>query len=137
MVKKIFQIDESTGEVRFLYPMKTTTECNHCHINAVDGSINGVLDVRFPQSEIKISLDTIFLYVMVFFVLFLLIVAYFYFFIINKKMVQPVVRLTNNIVEIQASKDLTKRVKIDTNIKELALLQSNFNNLLNHYKILL
>jgi len=128
--EEIFKLDENTGEVRFLYPMKTTTECNHCHINAVDGSINGVLDVRFPQSEIKISLDMIFLYVMVFFVLFSLVVAYFYFFIINKKMVQPVVKLTDNILEIQASKDLTKRVNIDTNITELALLQSNFNNLL-------
>ena len=61
--EEIFKINEDTGEVRFLYPMKTTTECNHCHINVIDGSVNGVLDVRFPQSEVKISLDTIFLYV--------------------------------------------------------------------------
>ena len=128
--EEIFKISEDTGEVRFLYPMKTTTECNHCHINAVDGSINGVLDVRFPQSEIKISLDTIFLYVMIFFILFLLLVAYLYFFVVNKKMVQPIVKLTDNILEIQSSKDLTRRVDIDTNIKELGLLQNNFNSLL-------
>jgi len=128
--EEVFQINNDTGEVRFLYPMKTTTECNHCHINAIDGSINGVLDVRFPQSEIKISLDTIFIYVMIFFVLFLLVIAYLYFFIVNKKMVQPVVRLTDNILEIQSSKDLTQRVEIQTNIKELVLLQNNFNNLL-------
>lgn len=128
--EEIFKISEDTGEVRFLYPMKTTTECNHCHINAVDGSINGVLDVRFPQSEIKISLDTIFLYVMIFFILFLLLVAYLYFFVVNKKMVQPIVKLTDSILEIQSSKDLTKRVDIDTNIKELGLLQNNFNSLL-------
>ena len=128
--KEIFELNNHTGEVRFLYPMVTTTECNHCHINASVGSVNGVLDIRFPQSEIKISLDSIFTYVIAFFIIFLLIVAYFYFFIVNKKMVQPVVQLTNNILEIQASKDLTKRVKIDTNIEELGLLQNNFNNLL-------
>ena len=128
--EEIFKINEDTGEVRFLYPMKTTTECNHCHINAIDGSVNGVLDVRFPQSEVKISLDTIFLYVMIFFILFLLLVAYLYFFVVNKKMVQPIVKLTDNIVEIQSSKDLTRRVDINTNIKELGLLQNNFNSLL-------
>jgi len=128
--EEVFKINDETGEVRFLYPLKTTAECNHCHISAVDGSINGVLDVRFPQSEIKISLDEIFIYVISFFILFSLVLGYLYFFIINKKMVQPVVELTNNILEIQASKDLTKRVNIDTNIKELKLLQNNFNNLL-------
>jgi len=128
--EEIFLINKESGEARFLYPMKTTTECNHCHINAVDGSINGVLDIRFPENEIMISLDVIFTYVIVFFIVFLLILAYFYFVIINKKMVQPIVKLTNNIVEIQASKDLTQRVNINTNITELALLQSNFNSLL-------
>lgn len=128
--EEIFQINEQTGEVRFLYPMTTTTECNHCHINATDGSVNGVLDVSFPQSEIKISLDTIFFYVIIFFVVFLLILSYVFFVMINKKMVQPVVQLTDSILEIKASKDLTQRVNINSNIKELGVLQLNFNNLL-------
>ena len=51
-------------------------------------------------------------------------------FVVNKKMVQPIVKLTDNIVEIQSSKDLTRRVDINTNIKELGLLQNNFNSLL-------
>jgi len=128
--EEVFQINDETGEVRFLYPMKTTTECNQCHINAVEGSINGVLDVRFPQSEIKIPLDSVFMYVIIFFVVFLLVVAYFYFYIVNKKMVQPVVTLTNSILDIQTNKDFTKRVDIQTNIQELGLLQDNFNSLL-------
>ena len=128
--EEIFQINDDNGEVRFLYPMRTTNQCNKCHSNAVEGSINGVLDVRFPQSEIKISLDAIFVYVIMFFIIFLLVIAYLYFFIVNKKMVEPVVQLTNNILEIQSSKDLTKRVSINTNIQELGLLQDNFNSLL-------
>lgn len=128
--KEIFKINDDTGEVRFLYPMITTTECNHCHINAVDGSVNGVLDISFPKSDIKISLDSIFTYVIMFFILFLLVLSYVYFVMVNKNMVQPVVALTNNIQDIQASKDLTKRVNINSKIKELGVLQRNFNNLL-------
>lgn len=128
--EEIFMVDDKTGEVRFLYPMHTMTECNHCHINAKDGSINGVLDISFPQSDIKISLDTISLYLIIFFILFLLLFAYLFFILINKKMVQPIVQLTNNIKTIQESKDLTKRVKINTNIEELGVLQNSFNQLL-------
>ena len=128
--EEIFKINDETGEVRFLYPMKTNTECNHCHINAVDGSVNGVLDITFPRNEIKISLDMIFIYVIIFFIVFLLVVSYFYFIAINKKMVNPIVELTQNIVEIQESKDLTARVNMKSNIKEIAVLQNNFNTLL-------
>ena len=128
--KEIFKINENTGEIRFLYPMITTQECNQCHTNATEGSVNGVLDITFPQSEIKISLDTIFIYVIIFFIVFLLILSYVFYVVVNKNMVQPVVELTSNIVEIQNSKDLTRRVNINSNIKELGVLQKNFNSLL-------
>jgi len=128
--EEIFYVDEDTGIVRFLYPMKTSTECNHCHINASEGSINGVLDISFPHSDIKISLDSISFYLICFFIVFLLIFSYIFYSIINKKMVEPIVNLSQNIQSIEQSKDLTKQVKMSTNIVELNMLQDSFNKLL-------
>ncbi|MEA2019711.1 MAG: EAL domain-containing protein [Campylobacterota bacterium] len=128
--EEIFSVDDETGIVRFLYPMKSSTECNHCHINASENSINGVLDISFPHSDIKVSLDTVSFYLILFFILFILLIAYIFFFIINKKMVKPVVELTNNIKQIEESKDLASRVDIHTNIEELGILQNSFNQLL-------
>jgi hypothetical protein len=54
--EEIFMVNEDTGIVRFLYPMKSSTECTHCHVNSTPDSINGVLDISFPHSDIKISL---------------------------------------------------------------------------------
>lgn len=128
--EEVFKINKETGAIRFLYPMKVSSDCTRCHVNASNGSINGVLDITFPQSEIKISLDIIFSYIIGFFVLFLLVISYVFFMVINKKMVEPVVHLTDKILEIQSSKNLTKRVDIKSNIKEVGLLQLHFNNLL-------
>ena len=132
--EEIFTVNDDTGIVRFLYPMQTSTECNHCHINAQESSINGVLDISFPHSDIKVSLDTVSVYLIAFFMLFLMILSYIFYAIINKKMVQPVVELTHNIKEIQQSKDLTSRVDIHTNISELGVLQNSFNQLLSTIK---
>ena len=128
--EEIFHVDEDTGMVRFLYPMGSSTECTHCHINSSESSINGVLDISFPHSDIKISLDSMSLYLIGFFIIFLLFFSLIFFFIINKKMVNPVIELTTEIKEISKSKDLAKRVDIHTNIEELGILQNSFNKLL-------
>ena len=132
--EEIFLVDENTGIVRFLYPMKSSTECTHCHINSKPDSINGVLDISFPHSDIKISLDTMSIYIIVFFVAFLLLFSLIFFFVINRKMVSPVIELTSEIKTISKSKDLTRRVDIHTNIEELGILQNSFNKLLETIK---
>jgi diguanylate cyclase (GGDEF)-like protein len=132
--EEVFTIDEKTNLVRFLYPMKVTENCIICHSNAQMGSVNGVLDIEFPQSDIKISLDTMTTYFIIFFVLFLLVLFYIFFLLINKKMVKPIVELTNEIENIEQSKELTRRATIHTNIQELRVLQNSFNSLLKTIK---
>ncbi|MEA3314350.1 MAG: EAL domain-containing protein [Campylobacterota bacterium] len=132
--KEILSVDNETGMVRFLYPMHTSTECKSCHINTKEGDINGVLDISFPHNDIKISLDNITIYFIVFFIFFLVIFAIIFFFIINKKMLIPMLSLTKDIEAIEKSKCLTQRVDINTNIKELRILQNSFNKLLTSIK---
>jgi len=132
--EEIFIVDDETGVVRFLYPMKTNTECAICHINTKEGDINGVLDITFPHSDIKISLDTMSIYFIIFFILFLIIFSILFFAIINKKMVTPILELTKEIEDVEQEKDLTKRANIHTDIKELERLQNSFNKLLSTIK---
>jgi len=132
--EEIFEVDEETGMVRFLYPMKVSHSCIECHIGAKVDSINGVLDISFPHSDIKISLDTMSVYFIMFFVVFLIVLFYIIFSLINKKMVKPVLELTNEIEIIEKSKDLNKDVDIHTNIKELRILQNSFNSLIKTIK---
>jgi diguanylate cyclase (GGDEF)-like protein len=132
--EEIFLVDEDSGKVRFLYPMKMTESCVLCHSNSDMGTVNGVLDIQFPHSDIKISIDTMSLYFVVLLISFLLVLSYIFFVIINRKMVKPVVELTHEIQEVEKSKDLTSRANINTTIKELGILQNSFNKLLETIK---
>ena len=132
--EELFSVDEEKGLVRFLYPMKTTENCIICHSNSKMGEVNGVLDISFPQSDIKISLDTMSYYFIALLIGFLSILSYVFFLIINLKMVKPIVKLTNEIEKVEQSRDLSKRAEIDTNIKELGILQNSFNKLLETIK---
>ena len=132
--KEIFTIDKKNGNVRFLYPMKVAKSCILCHNNTQIGEVNGVLDIEFPQNDIKISLDTMTTFFILFFILFLIVLSYVFYILINKKMVSPIVELTSEIELLKQNKDLTKIVDIHTNIEELKRLQDSFNTLLKTIK---
>ena len=127
--EKQFIIQED-GSIRYLYPMIVSSECLSCHTNVKVGDINGVLDISYPPSEIKISLDSMTSYLIVFFVLAMFIVFYILFFVINIKMVKPIVVLTDEIINVSEAGDFNKEVFVKTNIKEIKQLQFSFNKLL-------
>ncbi len=125
---------EKDGSIRFLYPMKASGECIYCHLDAKIGDVNGVLDISYPPSDIKISLDMMTYYFVGFFITFILIFFYIFFFIINKKMVTPIVEFTHEIKKIADANDLTLRANLHTNIQEIRTLQDSFNYLLKTIK---
>jgi len=127
--EKQFQIQED-GSIRYLYPMKVSAECITCHYNTQIGDVNGVLDISYPPSQIKISLDSMTFYFLMFFIITILIFFYIFFFIINIKMVKPIVNLTKQISEVSNGKDFNKEVFLKTNISEMKMLQVSFNKLL-------
>ena len=127
--KEEFLIKEDGG-IRFLYPMKVSSECIYCHLDTKVGDVNGVLDISYPPSDIKISLDMMTYYFIGFFIVFMIIFFYIFFFIINKKMVTPIVEFTDEITKISDAKDLNLQVNINTNIEEIGTLQNTFNKLL-------
>lgn len=131
--KERFIVSEN-GSIRFLYPMKVKDECITCHYNTKAGDVNGVLEVKFEQSSIKISLESMITYFIAFFLIFMLLFFYVFYNVINIKMVRPVVELTDEITQVAKSKDLSLRADIHTNISELKTLQNSFNGLLETIK---
>ena len=122
---------QKNGSIRYLYPMKASSECLSCHINAKIGDVNGVLDISYPPSEIKISLDSMIIYFIIFFVIAIVFIFYIFYFTVNLKMVKPLVVLKNKITHVSNSKEFHKEVLVKTNIKEIKSLQISFNKLLN------
>ena len=118
------------GSIRYLYPILVKQECLSCHTNSKIGDVNGVLDISYPPSEIKISLDSLSKYFVVFFVLTLFIIIYIFYILINIKIVKPIVLLSNNIKDVTNSEDFNKEISVNTNIKEIKLLENNFNKVL-------
>lgn len=131
--EKQFLIEED-GSIRYLYPMKVRQECITCHYNTKVGDVNGVLDIKYPPNEIKISLDILIQYSLIFFISFIIICFMVLFIVINKKIINPIVMFSNKINEIAHDADLSKRSDIKSNIKEINLLENNFNLLLEKIK---
>ena len=131
--KKEFLIQED-GSIRYLYPMTVKKECTSCHYNAKVGDVNGVLDIMYPPSEIKISLDELISYFLMFFIAFIITSFLILYIIVNKKILKPIVKFTYAIDEIAQDENLEKRSNINPNIQELYILEKNFNELLNKIK---
>ncbi len=123
----------SEGEtLRFVYPLPVQDECVGCHSNAMPGSINGVIDIHFPVSKLRVPLEftmhtVISVFVVVFLVLFVLVLANVRFLI-----AKPIIKLTQDIDAIVKSHDLTKRAQGRSFLwlHEVRSLAGNFNRMM-------
>jgi len=117
-------------EIRYLYPIVVKQECLSCHTNAKIGDINGVLDVRFPVANLKISLTTMVNSFIIFFVFFTIVIFAILYFRLNTLLVQPINQFIRLIQEIINKNDIAKRVSLNTKILEVKNIENFFNKML-------
>ncbi len=117
-------------EIRYLYPIIVKQECIFCHTNAKIGDINGVLDVRFPVANLKISLTTMVNSFIIFFVFFTILIFAILYFRLNTLLVQPINQFIGLIQEIINKNDMAKRVSLKTKILEVKNIENYFNKML-------
>lgn len=117
-------------EIRYLYPIIVKQECISCHTNAKIGDINGVLDVRFPVANLKISLTTMVNSFIIFFVFFTILIFAILYFRLNTLLVQPINQFIGLIQEIINKNDMAKRVSLKTKILEVKNIENYFNKML-------
>jgi len=121
-----------TGEddIRYLYPIVVNQECIKCHTNAKVGDINGVIDVRFPVANLKISLTTMINSFIIFFILFTVIIFAVLYYKLNSLLVQPIKQFILMIQDIISNNDMAKRISLNTKILEVKNIENYFNKML-------
>ncbi|MDP2850278.1 MAG: diguanylate cyclase [Sulfuricurvum sp.] len=117
-------------EIRYLYPIVVKQECLSCHSNAKIGDINGVIDVRFPVANLKISLTTMINSFIIFFVTFTIIIFAILYYKLNALLVQPIKQFIVMIQDIISNNDMAKRISLKTKILEVKNIENYFNKML-------
>lgn len=117
-------------EIRYLYPIAVKQECLVCHTNAKIGDINGVIDVRYPVENLKISLTTMINSFIVFFAFFTIVIFAILYVRLNSLLVKPLKQFIGLIQEIISKKNITKRISLKTKIFEVKNIENYFNKML-------
>lgn len=123
------QLITSHHEIRYLYPLKVQAECLRCH-QAKIGEVNGVIDIRYPIKNLKVSLQLISWIMIGYFALILAVLFIGLFFKLKLFVVRPILRLSNVMSEITRNADLSRRVQRGGWIRELHNLADYFNRML-------
>jgi c-di-GMP phosphodiesterase len=116
--------------IRYLYPITAKEECLACHINSKVGEVNGVIDITYPISKVKVSLSLMLNSFLIFFAIFILAMFATLYFNLNRLLVKPIEQFIDTIREIIYRNDLTTRVHMNTRIKEVKNIETFFNKLL-------
>lgn len=116
--------------IRYLYPVKAKEECLDCHTMAKLGDINGVIDITYPIHSLKVSLDYVLNTVLAYFFGILLLLSTALYWKLKVFVAQPITNMVALMQEIILHTDLTRRVKSNGFISEVADLSEYFNKLL-------
>ncbi|CAA7625638.1 Signal transduction protein [Candidatus Terasakiella magnetica] len=116
--------------IRYLYPLKAKQECLDCHTAAKLGDINGVIDITYPIHALKVSLDYVLNTVLAYFFGILLLLSVALYFKLKLFVARPITNMVSLMQEIILHTDLSRRVKTNGFISEVADLSEYFNKLL-------
>lgn len=121
-------INEDT--IRYLYPVKVKSECLKCHANAKEGDVNGVIDIAYPVTNLKLSLSSTLNYFLIFFVLFFIMTYTAFYYGLNRYLVSPLSQFVSDIKTAIKERATNKKLHISSNIYELKNLEKSFNKML-------
>jgi len=131
--KEIIRIKRDNS-IRYLYPIRVEKRCIQCHQNAKEGDINGVIDVKMPAQQIILSLDQMIIYFVAALALLLLLFFAFFYWVFDKRLVVPLTKLSSEISKIKDESDLERKIEVESDCKELKMLERSFNTLMSRIK---
>lgn len=127
--EEVLSISDSNF-IEYYYPVIANNDCLRCHVNAKEGNVLGVINISHPIKDLKISLDKMINFFIIFIILFSIIIFIAIFFEFNKYLIKPIKNFANVITNITSSHDMTKRVDINDDIEELDSIKNTFNIML-------
>lgn len=127
--KEILNIKDNF-EVEYFYPITAKANCLACHSNSKEGDILGVIDIKYPITELKISLNDMVNFFIIFVVSFSFIVFLALFLEFDKYLLKPIKNFVVNLHLISEERDISKRIDIKNDIEEINSMQNVFNKML-------
>lgn len=121
------QIHNYNEIMEFANPILFKQECLQCHKNAQKDDVAGVIVIDHPILDIKLSLKDILAMIFILFILIILVFFTTWIYFLKKYFIEPINNLINQISNHKTYKDLKTNIVIDTNIKEIKLLEKAFN----------
>jgi len=121
-------IDNST--IEYYYPIIAKQECLKCHTQTQENNVLGVINIIYPIDDLKISLSSIINFFILFTILFSIIIFIGLFIEFDRHLIKPIKNFITNINYISNNKDVTKRINVKNQIKEIDSMQKVFNTML-------
>jgi len=117
-------------KLRYLYPVVVKEECQGCHAAPV-GAVNGVVDITFPVTNLKISLGFAVRSVIVYFTIILAVIFIALYFKLRYFIAFPIAEFVRVMDEVTQNTDLSRRMAgRSSRLREVQLLTNHFNRLL-------
>lgn len=120
----------SSSQIVYYYPVVATNDCLKCHTNTKMGDVLGSINVSYPVDNLKVSLDEMINFFIIFIAFFSLVIFVAIFLEFNQYILKPIKNFSNAIQSITNSHDMTKRVEVDDNIEEMDSIKDVFNIML-------
>jgi len=116
--------------IKYYFPVIANDKCKSCHTNAVAGDVLGVININYPITDLKISLNDMINLFLIFIVCFSIIIFILLFLNFNKYLLAPINNFIKTANIIKKSTDIKQRVTIDHDINEIQSMQVIFNEML-------
>lgn len=116
--------------IKYYYPVIAKQDCLKCHTNAKESDVLGIIDVSYPVNNLKVSLDEMINFFIIFIILFSLMIFLAIFIEFNQYIIKPIKNFSNVIQSITKSHDIKKRVEVEDNIEEIDSIKDVFNTML-------
>lgn len=125
------RIDVIDNEIiKYYFPIIANDKCQKCHINSKNGDVLGVININYPITDLKVSLNDIVNMFLIFIVCFSGIIFLVFFINFNRYLLKPIENFIKTTDAIKKSNDITQRVKVNKGIQEIKSMQIMFNDML-------
>lgn len=134
-VKTTFEGEEAldivnSDIIKYYFPVIANDKCKSCHFNAVSGDVLGVININYPITDLKISLNDMINLFLIFIICFSFVIFILLFLNFNKYLLAPINNFIKTANIIKKSSDIKQRVTVDYDINEIQSMQVIFNEML-------
>ncbi len=134
-IKKAFNAEETldildSEIIKYYFPVIANDTCKSCHTNAKVGDVLGVININYPITDLKVSLNDIINLFLLFIISFTVVMFTLLFLNFNRYLLKPMQNFINTANIIKKSTDISQRVQVDHNINEIESMQEMFNGML-------